>query len=93
MIGCLIVESSEHLYPMINLIINEQFKYNEFEVKEGEEIITVYTWNTDRIPIWQAALLLEIAYIKVGYGFHEYKDIARELAEGLFDYRQSLEWH
>lgn len=90
MIGCLIIHGCGSLEELVKTIIDEQFVFSEYDLIEEDDKMIVFTWNTDRMLIWQTALLFESSAIRVGYGFHIHKSGAREEAEGSLDYRLSF---
>lgn len=87
MIGCLIIYRTDHLVDIIKVIIEEQFKNNDYELIIEKNQIVIFSWNTEKTSIWQLALLFELSSIIVGYGFHDYPSQSKNLAKENLTYR------
>jgi len=81
MVACLIFNQSEISKDSIKQILISEFKWNEYEFFETEDKLILYLWNVVKMDIWQIVLLLEFSQVRVGYGFGQYKNVAKEEAE------------
>lgn len=81
MISCLVLSHPTITSLTKCRLLRSKFHQERYEIEvEKNHTVIIYLWYMDKMDIWQAAFNIEMMDIRVGYGFGENREAAKQSA-------------
>lgn len=81
LISCLVLSKPNIPDLKTSQLLGTLLKQERYEIEVDENnMVIIYIWYKEKTDIWQIVFNIEMIDIRVGYGFGDNREMARELA-------------